>query len=123
MAQQSARRGRKTRAIHGAVSTLWVIWIRSANSHTGPQPLVLHQRPDRWQHPTTCNLQETACVLRGVHRWIADRPLSDRPARKQTLDLMGGWIDISFGTGEVFSGTSPCEVQSWLLAPLGEVRA
>jgi len=53
MAQQSARRGRKTRAIHCALSTLWVIWIRSANSHTGPQPLVLHQRPDRWQHPTT----------------------------------------------------------------------
>ena len=38
MAQQSARRGRKTRAFHCALSTLWVIWIRSANSHTGPQP-------------------------------------------------------------------------------------
>lgn len=53
MAQQSARPGRKTRDSHCALSTLWVIWIRSANSHTGPQPLVLHQRPDRWQHPTT----------------------------------------------------------------------
>ena len=30
------------------------MWFRSANSHTGPQPPMLHQRPDRWQHPTTC---------------------------------------------------------------------
>ena len=72
MAQQSVRRDRKTRAFHCALSTLWVIWIRSANSHTGPQPLVLHQRPDRWQHPTTGQPSKTACVLRGVHRWKAD---------------------------------------------------
>ena len=49
------------------------MWFRSANSHTGPQPLVLHQRPDRWQHPTTCPIPEfTACVFWGVHRWKAD---------------------------------------------------
>jgi hypothetical protein len=34
MAQQSTRRGRTTRAFHCNQSTLWVIWIRSANSHT-----------------------------------------------------------------------------------------
>lgn len=29
----------------------------------------LHQRPDRWQHPTTCRpSSKTACILRGVHR-------------------------------------------------------
>jgi transposase len=29
----------------------------------------LHQRPDRWQHPTTCqSSSKTACAWRGVHR-------------------------------------------------------
>lgn len=28
-----------------------------------------HQRPDRWQHPTTCrSSSEIACISRGVHR-------------------------------------------------------
>ena len=30
-----------------------MIWIRSANSHTGPRQSRPHQRPDRCQHPTT----------------------------------------------------------------------
>ena len=55
------------------ISTLRVIWFRSANSHTGPQPSSLHQSPDRWQHPTTRQIfQITACVAQGVHRWDAD---------------------------------------------------
>lgn len=74
MAQQSARRGRKNQGFPPCfISTLRVMWFRSANSHTGPQPSSLHQRPDRWQHPTTRQiLQITACVARGVHRWKAD---------------------------------------------------
>ena len=73
MAQQSARRGRKNQGFPPCfISTLRVMWFRSANSHTGPQPSSLHQRPDRWQHPTTRQiLQITACVARGVHRWEA----------------------------------------------------
>jgi hypothetical protein len=73
MAQQSARRGRKTSANHCAKSTPWVIWIRSANSHTGPQPLVLHQRPDRWQHPTTCNPSKNRLRLTGRPQMVCGR--------------------------------------------------
>jgi hypothetical protein len=34
----------------------------------GPAALSLHQRPDRWQHPTTCRPSKTACIsrLRGL---------------------------------------------------------
>jgi AAA ATPase domain len=33
----------------------------------------VHNRPDRWQHPTTCqNLSNTSCAEGGVHRWTAD---------------------------------------------------
>ncbi|QIH74242.1 RNA methyltransferase [Brevundimonas mediterranea] len=46
---------RKTRAFHCASSTPWVIWTGSANSHTGQRSLSDRiNRPDRWQHPTTC---------------------------------------------------------------------
>ena len=37
----------------------------------GPAAPSLHQRPDRWQHPTTCrSSSKTACISRGVHRWV-----------------------------------------------------
>jgi hypothetical protein len=35
----------------------------------GPAAPSLHQRPDRWQHPTSANLlQKTACTWGGGHR-------------------------------------------------------
>ena len=44
MAQQSVRRGRKNQGFPPCnQSTLRVIWIRSANSHTGSQLSSLHQ--------------------------------------------------------------------------------
>ena len=68
--QQSARRGRKNQVYSSCLEHAFMIWFRSANSHTGPQLQSLHQRPDRWQHPTTCQCSsKTACVSRGVHRW------------------------------------------------------
>lgn len=67
MAQQSARRGRKNQGFPPCfISTLRVMWFRSANSHTGPQPSSLHQRPDRWQHPTTCQILEIPLASRGA---------------------------------------------------------
>jgi acyl-lipid omega-6 desaturase (Delta-12 desaturase) len=37
----------------------------------GPAAPSLHQRPDRWQHPTTCrSSSKTACTWWGVHRWV-----------------------------------------------------
>src|ERR1700746_151184 len=37
----------------------------------GPAAPSLHQRPDRWQHPTTCqSSSKTACTWRGVHRCL-----------------------------------------------------
>jgi hypothetical protein len=53
MAQQSARRGRKNQTESVCFEHVNLMWFRSANSHTGQQ-LTLHYRPDRWQHPTTC---------------------------------------------------------------------
>ena len=37
----------------------------------GPAAPSLHQRPDRWQHPTTCrSSSKTVCTWWGVHRWV-----------------------------------------------------
>jgi hypothetical protein len=44
MAKQSARRDRKNQGFPPCfISTLRVMWFRSANSHTGPQHKKLHQ--------------------------------------------------------------------------------
>src|SRR6476659_10454331 len=37
MAQQSARRGRKNQMYSSCLEHAFMIWFRSANSHTGPQ--------------------------------------------------------------------------------------
>src|SRR5262247_1370521 len=37
MAQQSARRGRKNQVYSSCLEHAFMIWFRSANSHTGPQ--------------------------------------------------------------------------------------
>ncbi len=57
-------------ATHVLKSTRSLIWTRSANSHTGPRHRRLHQRPDRWQHPTTRpdSLRNPSCAEGGVHR-------------------------------------------------------
>jgi len=47
------------------------MWPRSRTSIRA-RSNKLHQRPDRWQHPTTHQPHKTACTLRGVHRWKAD---------------------------------------------------
>ena len=39
MAQQSARRGRKNQMYSSRLQYAFMIWFRSANSHTGPQPI------------------------------------------------------------------------------------
>jgi hypothetical protein len=43
MAQQSARRGWKNQANSERFERAYVIWIRSANSHTGQQPKLRKQ--------------------------------------------------------------------------------
>src|ERR1700751_989743 len=52
-----------------------------------------HQRPDRWQHPTTRRTtSKTACISRGVHRWVHDlassRPRVGRGVRRRDLHLV-----------------------------------
>jgi len=74
MAKQSARRDRKNQGFPPCfISTLRVMWFRSANSHTGPQSSSLHQEAGQMaasdeppNHP-----KNTACVFWGVHRWEA----------------------------------------------------
>ena len=69
MAQQSARRGRKNQMYSSCLEHAFMIWFRSANSHTGPQLHRCIRRPDRWQHPTTCQSpSKAACTWWGVHR-------------------------------------------------------
>ena len=43
MAQQSARRGRKNQMYSSCLEHAFMIWFRSANSHTGPAAPSLHQ--------------------------------------------------------------------------------
>ena len=48
----------------------------------GPAAPSLQQRPDRWQHPTTCRYSsKTACISRGVHRWVHAIGLRHRACR------------------------------------------
>jgi hypothetical protein len=54
MAQQSARRGRENQFESECCKHARLMWIRSANSHSGQQRYRCINRPDRWQHPTTC---------------------------------------------------------------------
>lgn len=79
MAQQSARRGRKNQAYSSCPERAFMIWLRSANSHTGPAASSLHhQRPDRWQHPITCR----SSSKNRLH--LAGRPqMSTRPREQQ----------------------------------------
>jgi hypothetical protein len=36
----------------------------------GPAAPSLHQRPDRWQHPTTCQYSSKTGLSRGLRRWV-----------------------------------------------------
>ena len=56
-------------------STQRVIWTRTRELPYRPSTATAaHNRPDRWQHPTTCqNFEIHPCAEGGVHRWIADR--------------------------------------------------
>ena len=67
MAQQSARRGRKNQMYSSCLQHAFMIWFRSANSHTGPQ---LHRcirgRTDGSIRLRANLLQKTACTWRGV---------------------------------------------------------
>ncbi len=87
MAPQSARRSRKTSAIHSASEHAWVMWIRFANSHTGQRHHARANRPDRWQHPTTAKTRIYSCIFWGVHRWIAEGPLSRSSIAKADVAL------------------------------------
>ncbi|MBP1884917.1 hypothetical protein J2Z50_003207 [Ensifer mexicanus] len=63
----------RTKALHRASENAQAD-MDPVRSHTGPQPRRCTKRPDRWQHPPTCQLsKKTACVLRGIHRWRVDR--------------------------------------------------
>lgn len=77
MAPQSARRDRKTSAIHSASEHAWVMWIRFANSHTSQRHYARANRPNRWQHPTTAKTRFYSCIFRGVHRWKAEGLVSE----------------------------------------------
>jgi len=83
----------RTRAFHRASQArYWVIWIRSANSHTGSQLTSCIKKPDRWQHPTRCQTNpKTACAPGGVHRWKADIWLLEQLTRGH-LELPIGFV-------------------------------
>ena len=75
MAQQSARRGRKNQMYSSCLEHAFMIWFRSANSHTGPQ---LHR-----------------CIIRGrtdgsirLRANLLQKPLASRGAStdEYTLD-------------------------------------
>jgi hypothetical protein len=84
MVQQSVRRGRENQGFPPGFEPAWVIWTRSANSHTGPRPTAPHQRPDRWQHPTTrAHAPQIPLALKGAstdgNRKLAASGVTHRP--------------------------------------------
>lgn len=66
----ASRRTGRTKAIHHATSTLFVMWFRSANSHTGQQLSYITGRTDG-SIRLRVRTPNTACNQRGVHRWKA----------------------------------------------------
>ena len=69
MAQRSARRGRKNQMYSSCLEHAFMIWFRSANSHTGPQ---LRRCIRGWTDGSirlrADLLQKNPCTWRGVHR-------------------------------------------------------
>jgi len=83
MAQQSVRRGRKNQMYSSCLEHAFMIWFRSANSHTGPQlhRCTIRGRTDGSIRLRADLLQKTACISRGVHRWVhvqIRRPRAER---------------------------------------------
>jgi hypothetical protein len=80
MAQQSARRGRKNQVYSSCPEHAFMIWFRSANSHTGPQ----FHRCIRGR--TDGSIRLRANLLQN-HLHLAGRPqMSTRPSRAIDLD-------------------------------------
>src|ERR1700722_15232791 len=75
MAQQSARRGRKNQMNPSCLEHAFMIWFRSANSHTGPQ---LHR----------CIRGRTDGSIR-LRAGILQKPLASRGA---STDGFTAWI-------------------------------
>lgn len=63
MAQQSTRRDPKNQNTGLCLERVCLIWIGSANSHTGQQHPSCNNRPDRWQHPIVAQLSRFTRLL------------------------------------------------------------
>ena len=67
MAQQSARRGRKNQAYSSCLEHAFMIWSPVCELPYGPAASSLHhQRPDRWQHPTSADLLQKSLASHGA---------------------------------------------------------
>ena len=76
MAQQSARRGWKNQCFPPCQEHALVMWIRSANSHTGQQLNAALQAGQIAASDYVAELPKTACNRRGVHRWKAEKGIT-----------------------------------------------
>jgi len=87
MAQQSVRRDRKNQMYSSCLEHAFMIWFRSANSHTGPQlhRCTIRGRTDGSIRLRADLLQKTACISRGVHRPIRSSFPSYRHAAELAL--------------------------------------
>ena len=74
MAPQSARRDRKNQGFPPCYSSTLLGDLDPVRELPyGLAAQELHQKPDRWQHPTRCHTNpKTACAQGGVHRWKGD---------------------------------------------------
>jgi Transposase IS116/IS110/IS902 family len=94
MAQQSARRGRKNQMNSSCLEHAFMIWFRSANSHTGPQ---LHRcirgrtdgsirlRANLLQKPLALGGASTDAKGRDFAAWLGLTPLQRSTGGKQKL--------------------------------------
>lgn len=91
MAQQSARRGPGNPGL-STVRTKHAMGDLDQDPRTPIQAstaTAAHNRPDRWQHPTTCqNFEIHPCAEGGVHRW------------KPVFAPCGAGSNLSSGLGE-----------------------
>ena len=78
MAQQSARRGRKNQVYSSCLEHAFMIWFRSANSHTGPQ---LHRCTIRGRTDGSIRLRAN----------LLQKPLASRGASTDEYALVGPW--------------------------------
>ena len=101
----------RARAFHRASSTQWVMWPRSANSHTGPHRYggALQAGQMAAPDPASVTPEIRTCAEGGVHRWKADAA-SANIGRMVILYLLAALAIVALSTWNAVKGLRDGEV-------------